>query len=333
MSKSKWLRKWLKTKVFAGLMVAVALSSCGAGSPSQSATQAQAGEKTPAAASEKSEGTATTQPASSAPSTQPAATGSSTQPTPELTPPAGEAAASRPSETTATQAEAGKFDHGEFDGLLRKYVKAGLVRYDAWKENQQDLRRLNGYLAEVATADVSAMSRNEKLAFYINAYNAITVQSILDAYPVKSIKDIPKVWDREAWTVAGQTVSLNMIEHKILRPTYKDGRLHFVLVCAAKGCPPLQSVAYQAAGIDKQMDRVTTEFLNDPARTTVDPDRRILEVSSLFDWYGDDFGATPRERAAFVARFWDDPATADALRNGEWTIRFKEYDWALNLAR
>ncbi|MEK8022580.1 MAG: DUF547 domain-containing protein [Candidatus Hydrogenedentota bacterium] len=229
-----------------------------------------------------------------------------------------------------TRVPSASFDHLKYDALLRKYVVNGRVRYRDWKKAPADREALDLYVASFATAPVARMQSNTKLAFYINAYNAITLKSILDAYPIKSIKDIPEVWDRNTWRVGGENVSLNDIEHKIIRPTWKDARVHFALVCAAKGCPPLINRAYNGLVIRQDLIEVTTKFIGDPKRTTIDYTKKILSLSRLFDWYKDDFIANEGSLPGFLAKYISDPAAQSDLRRGVWKVQHLDYDWALN---
>lgn len=231
---------------------------------------------------------------------------------------------SQPSSRPAAQAG---FNHADYDALLKTYVNAGSVRYKTWKKNPADLARLDAYITQLGSATLTGASRNERLAFYINAYNAITLKTVLDAYPVTSIKKISGAWSRVAWRVAGKQVSLNNIEHDIVRPEFQDARIHFALVCAAKDCPPLQSRAYTAAGIDSELTHVTKIFLRS---TKVDVAHKRLVVSSLFKWYGEDFVKNEGSVTAFVAKYRADSAEAAALRAGRWSVSYADYDWSLN---
>lgn len=222
------------------------------------------------------------------------------------------------------------FDHSSYDALLSRYVANGRVNYAAWKCAPADLAALDSYLARLGAASLEGRTRPDRLAFYLNAYNAITLKSILDAYPVASIKRIPRVWSRRNWRVAGEEVSLDDIEHARIRPVFRDPRVHFALVCASKGCPPLASRAFTAADVDSQLEACARAYLSAPANVQIDLARRRLTVSKLFSWYGDDFTALTGTIPAFVALYRDDPSEAAALRAGRWQVRYSDYDWTLN---
>jgi hypothetical protein len=186
------------------------------------------------------------------------------------------------------------------------------------------------------------------MAFWINAYNLLTLRAIVDHYPIRgsrfslgprnSIRQIDGVWTTLRWRVAGRDVTLDEIEHGMLRPEFGDARVHMALNCASKGCPPLRSEPYTATDLDRQLDDAARRYLATPAGSRV-IDGRLL-VSRIFDWYGDDFikqyaamhpGAgreTDRAIRGFVQQYGP-PAAAAAAKAGS-TIRFLDYDWSLN---
>ncbi len=242
---------------------------------------------------------------------------------------------------------AASFDHtyAAWDGVLRRHVsRAGLVDYPAVKEDPafgEFLDAISGVTAET----VSGWSHDAKVAFYSNAYNALTFQTILDVLPVASIRDIqPDPWENSRWTVAGRTMSLNEIEHKKLRGDLKEPRVHFILVCAAKSCPVLPSRAILPEGLDGQLDRAARAFFVDTTRNRVDATSKKVYLSRIMEWYGGDFvgiaGARPldgldslseNEAAVlrYMARFVTDADRA-VLGGGGLTVVYNEYDWALN---
>ncbi len=232
-------------------------------------------------------------------------------PLPETSgPPAGEAAA---------------FDHGAYSALLVKHVTDGTVDYKALGK---DRAALDAYLERIADLPPSALERmpeNEKLALYINAYNAYTLKAILDNYPVKSIKKIRGVWDRLQFKLAGQDLTLGHIEHEILRKQFADPRVHFTLVCASIGCPKLRAEAYTGEAISRMLEEETQGFITDRTRVRLDRDRKTLYLSSIFKWFEKDFG----DVEAFVARYLprDD---VRFIRLERVRIRYLRYDWSLN---
>jgi len=195
----------------------------------------------------------------------------------------------------------------------------------------------------------SGWTREQRMAFWINAYNAFTLRAIIDHYPIRgswftlyprnSIRQIDGVWTELTWQAAGRTVTLDDIEHRILRPTFKDARIHFAVNCASISCPPLAAEPYRPATLDAQLDAAARVFLASPEGVRVDGD--TLRVSSIFKWYGDDFTGqyapvVPGSRDAgergilgVIAKYGPS-AAAELARSGRPAIRYLSYDWFLN---
>lgn len=219
--------------------------------------------------------------------------------------------------------------HEIWDRLLHRHVKQnGFVDY---KGMVRDSAELTQYLALLSAADPKAenWSREEKMAFWINAYNAFTVKLIVDHYPVGSIKDIKRgipfvntVWDIKFIRIGGETYDLNNIEHGILRPVYKDARIHAAVNCASYSCPPLREEAYVAERLDAQLSDAMRRFVNDPLRNRVGAKR--AEVSEIFKWYRGDFVRETGSLRAWLNRYADQKLDA----NGR--ISYLEYQWSLN---
>ncbi|MBI4436062.1 MAG: DUF547 domain-containing protein [Candidatus Omnitrophica bacterium] len=190
---------------------------------------------------------------------------------------------------------------------------------------------LEHYLFELASPtpqEFRRWTKEEQLAFWINAYNAFTVKIILDHYPIQSIKKIPGVWDRFTFDAAGQRVTLNQVEHFILRAEFKEPRIHMAIVCASIGCPPLRSEAYMASELNAQLDDNATQFFKDPLKARWDPKKKMLFLSPIFSWFREDFGS-PREFFLFVKRYLP-PEIAHQIEEGKTHVRFLFYDWSLN---
>jgi len=221
------------------------------------------------------------------------------------------------------------FDHSyaAWGFLLRKHVRHdGLVDYEGLQSNAS-LKAFLESVASVSAEEVAGWSRAQKIAFYCNAYNAYTFQTILDAWPVQSIRDIkPDAWDHARWKVAGQSMSLNDIEHKQLRGQLKEYRVHFVLVCAAKSCPVLPNKAIVPEAVDSQLERYARAFFTDTSRNRVDVAAGKVYLSRLLDWYRGDFNDKP---AAYMAKYVD-AETKSFLEGGRFTVEFNPYDWSLN---
>ncbi len=227
-----------------------------------------------------------------------------------------------------------RFDHSTFDALLATYVDptSGRVDYAGLKGER---KKLDAYLDHIAHADLRALDRNEKLALLINAYNAYTLALILDHYPkIHSIKDLDSPWTARTHVVGGHKLSLDDIEHGLLRPLYRDSRIHFAVNCASKGCPPLAPHAYTGAHIDAQLDQAVRRTLQNPRYARVHDDH--LDLTSLLNWYRKDFTSadfSPHARTIpmYVARY----ARPDVVHfiekhSGEPAVTFVDYDWSLN---
>jgi hypothetical protein len=228
-------------------------------------------------------------------------------------------------------------DHSSFTVMLRRYVQDGRVDYAAWKGGGEvELHFYLATLESVRRGDYERWTREQKLAFWINAYNGNTIRLILAHFPVRSIRSIGNLplaafRDHFIWMPEFQKgrMSLDQIEHKILRKQFGEPRVHFAIVCAAKGCPVLQSEAYRAAALNNQLEEATRQFIRDPARNRFDAESRTLYLSSIFKWFRGDFEQTGGTRTAFVVRYAEEP-TAVAIRTGSVRVVFLPYDWSLN---
>ncbi|GCL63039.1 DUF547 domain-containing protein [Pseudaquabacterium pictum] len=253
------------------------------------------------------------------------------------------------------RAQSAGFDHSHaaWTALLRKHVRllrggqATQVAYAGFKADRAALKTYLDSLSAVASGSFGAWSKAERQAFLTNAYNAFTVELILTRYPdLKSIKDLGSLlsspWKPQWISLLGGKVSLDDIEHAMLRKRgeYDDPRVHFAVNCASIGCPALREEAFVAARLDAQMDEQTLRFMSDRTRNRYNAQRGRLELSKIFDWYGEDFRLGHRGIAslpAFAARYADQLADAPAdrarIRAGSVDIAFTDYDWALNDAR
>lgn len=222
------------------------------------------------------------------------------------------------------------FDHSAYERLLKKHVDGkGLVDYQGF---QADEKQLNQYLDQLSKNPPAATaSKPEQMAFWINAYNAYTIRLILDHYPVASIKDIgskikiPFVttpWASKFFSIGGEKMSLDNIEHGILRKKYDDPRIHFALVCASISCPRLRNEAFTAAKLDRQLDDQGRDFLNDPAKNKVGKTK--AQLSSYFDWYKADWTQNGQSVAKWVNRYSATKMDANAA------VSYLDYNWNLN---
>ncbi len=227
--------------------------------------------------------------------------------------------------------------HSTWNRLLRKYVdRNGMVDYRGLKASRSDMQDLQNYLSQLSAANPQAKaSRNAKIAFWINAYNALTVYGILREYPTSSIRNhTAKVFGYNIWkdlklTIGGHPYSLNDMEHKILRKV-GDPRVHFAIVCASKGCPRLLNEAYTASRVDKQLELNARDFFSRSQNFQYDPRSGRAALSSILKWFGTDFG---QDQAAQLRRIspWLPTATArQAASAGRLRVTYLDYDWSLN---
>lgn len=219
------------------------------------------------------------------------------------------------------------FDHSKLNTLLTSTVSGGKVDYTALRAKSADL---NAYLATVASA-----SGTQPLGFYINAYNALVLDALIDSGPALPAKvtDLAGFFDAKKYTVAGKSVTLNELEGG-LRSQYKDARIHFALNCGAKSCPILRATAWpeDEASLSKALDEATTTFLNGTG-LTVDATKKELQVTKLMDWYAQDFKDNTATIPAYLTKFVKDPTKAAALQTGvaeNYTVTYLFYNWAPN---
>lgn len=219
--------------------------------------------------------------------------------------------------------------------LLKTYVSTppdGINRFDYAHVSGTDRNRLTSYLDQMQRLDPSQMPDNEQRAYWINLYNALTVKVVLDHYPVKSIRDIRSgffstgPWNDELAHVAGENLSLNNIEHDILRKRWKDNRIHYALNCASLGCPNLQPEPFTAERLNGQLDQAARDYVNHPRGENIHDGK--LTVSSIYKWYAEDFGNNNKSVIAHIASFSTAGRAARLSDMSE--IDAYIYDWNLN---
>lgn len=231
--------------------------------------------------------------------------------------------------------------HQSFTDLLKKYVINGLVDYKNLKNDNQ----LDNYLSQLSDTNPDKLNRNEKLAFWINAYNAFTLKVVSDNYPINSITDLhtggkiigyligKTVWDKQFITINNKKYALNDIEHKILRKM-NEPRIHFAVVCASISCPELRAEAFEADKIEAQLQEQTAKFLNDKTRNHYDLKNREAYISEIFNWFGEDFGKSDENILKFIANYVPENISKDIKSNlSNWSISFNDYDWDLNKSK
>ncbi len=228
-------------------------------------------------------------------------------------------------------------DHGPWDDFLKAYVSAHsdkITRVAYGRVSRTDRQRLSRYIGELAAAPVSALNRAEQRAYWINLYNALTVKVVLDAYPVRSIRDIDISpgffsdcpWGKKLLTVEGAEISLDDIEHRILRPIWRDPRIHYAVNCASIGCPNLRREAATAANSEAFLDAGARDYVNHPRGSRVEKGR--LVVSSIYEWFQDDFGGDDAGVISHLRRYAN--AGLAAALDQVSKISDHDYDWALN---
>lgn len=227
-------------------------------------------------------------------------------------------------------------DHAAFDALLARHLSVGadgIARFD-YAAAKADRGPLDAYLERLSAVPVAALARPEQMAFWINLYNALTVAVILDHYPVASIRDIDispgwfadGPWGKKLIAVAGRELSLDDIEHRILRPIWRDPRVHYAVNCASLGCPDLQDRAFRGASLEEQLAAAARRFVNHPRGASLDDGD--LVVSSIYRWFRSDFGGDETGVISHLRQFADS-GLAQALA-GVSEIAGDRYDWNLN---
>lgn len=249
---------------------------------------------------------------------------------------------------SASPAWSATFDHDDWDTLLSEHVHwqrdgvASAVDYDGFAADRDTLSGYLSSLSALSTDRFQALSRPERLAFLINAYNAFTVELILrQENRPESIRDIGSIfsgpWSRRFFTLLGEERTLDELEHQMIRgnPALMDPRIHFAVNCASVGCPALRPQAYTGERLEAQLADSTRRFLSDRRRNRYDAEDQVLRVSSIFDWYEEDFEDSAGSLADYLLRYADALALpAGARRNleaGDPPIRFLDYDWSLNI--
>ncbi|QDT04971.1 hypothetical protein K227x_33690 [Rubripirellula lacrimiformis] len=230
-----------------------------------------------------------------------------------------------------------RIDPSDWDGLLKKYVDPnGNVDYAAWKGNPQDVQSLDRFLAHLSSASPHGRaSSSAKLAFWINAYNAVTVRGILREYPTTSIRNhTAKLFGYNIWkdlllNVGGTPYSLDQMEHEWLRKM-GEPRIHFAIVCASRSCPRLLAEAYTAEKLDSQLTLNAKVFFASPGNFRYDRSRQTFQLSSILKWFGEDFGSDQAAVLRTIAAYLPSREAHDAAMANSVSVAYLEYDWGLN---
>ncbi|MCY4298722.1 MAG: DUF547 domain-containing protein [Flavobacteriaceae bacterium] len=209
--------------------------------------------------------------------------------------------------------------HQQWDSMLKKYVSTtGKVDYQNWKEDPQGIEQYISHLEKNTPLD--KWSKEQKLAYWINAYNAVTVKLILDHYPIHSIRDIEEPWNTKLFSTAGNDYTLDEIEHDIIRKM-NEPRIHFAVNCTAKSCPKLQKSAFTSSDLEEQLEKATFEYLNDHSMNIVN--QQSVQLSKIFEWFGEDFG-DKKEKIEFVEKYTKVDIDPQAK------LSYLPYNWELN---
>jgi hypothetical protein len=231
-----------------------------------------------------------------------------------------------------------KVDHSAWDDFLGLYLvtkhPSGINRVRYAAVTSEDKKALEDYLERLQGTALSTLNHQEQKAFWINLYNALTVRIIIDHYPVKSIRDIDispgwfsnGPWDAKLLTIEGEKLSLNDIEHRILRPIWQDNRVHYAVNCASLGCPNLQIKPFTADNLEALLDQAASDYINHPRGMKVEGDKAIL--SSIYDWFQVDFGSIEEGVRQHLLKYAGAERT-EYLKTGKVHF-FYDYDWALN---
>lgn len=249
------------------------------------------------------------------------------------------------------------FDFSDYDSVLKTFVnEKAMVDYGKLKAQPEKLDAFAAAMGKLTSDNYDKWSEKDKIAFWLNAYNALTLKAIIDNYPIKSsffrsriypknsIRQIPGVWEKIKFEVR-TSVTLNQIEHEILRVKFDEPRIHMAMVCAAMGCPPLRNEPYVGDKLDEQLDDQTRRFLGNSAKFKIDRSKNILYLSTIFKWFSGDFvkkygpgkniGRHDKKESAvlnFVANYLTD-AQKDYVLAGKFKIKYPKYDWSLNEQR
>lgn len=217
--------------------------------------------------------------------------------------------------------------HSQWNDLLKTYVSNGGINYSALKKKSST--DLDAYIEKMSATDPSQMSKDEQLAYYLNVYNANVVKGIVDVMPTRSVRRHKNFFKKSRLILGGgplakKKISLDDLEHKVIRPTFKDARVHFALVCAARGCPSLPNHAFTSKKLDHCLDHLAASFLNSDKGVCIKG--KSVWLSSILDWYKEDFGGSKEDVLSFVGKYRKSLPPSPK-------VRYLTYNWALNSHR
>ena len=231
----------------------------------------------------------------------------------------------------------------DYDAILKKYVTGDYFDYAALKNNGKDMARFDAFMEWQAEVNVSEMSREQAIAFYINAYNSCCIKAILDNYPVHTPNDIDGFFDKLTFKVAGEKLKIggsdgDSIEYDRLIANYKDMRAHFAVVCADRGCLPIKAGAYTGETLDADLEAAAKKFVSDERHFKVDHENGEVQISKIFEWYGPKFLEDPKrkvngDRPELYLTHWVDKDIKEMLESGKYKLKIIEWDWTINEGR
>ena len=219
-----------------------------------------------------------------------------------------------------------EFSHQVFGIVVQTYVRNGQVNYPVIQVD----RRFTQYLDQLDRVDPNSLSREDRLAFWINAYNAYAIKGILDGSTPGSLVGRYRYFIGRDYRIGGTFVNLHDLERKILIAQFHEPRIHFAIVCASMSCPKLQSWTYGGGQLNEQLNHAAREFINDPTRNRFDREKKIASLSKIFEWFAEDFDAQAGSLSRYVAQYVADPDLARDLTSTPYRIEFLDYDWSLN---
>jgi hypothetical protein len=221
----------------------------------------------------------------------------------------------------------GEFSHRLFGEVLASHVKDGVVDYPGIQRDD----RLSVYLAQLDGVDPNALvTRNERLAFWINAYNAFAIKGILDQYSPTTYLGRYRYFIGQDYRVGGAGINLYDLERLVLIKQFQEPRIHFAIVCASMSCPKLQTWVYEPDQLERQLDRVARDFINDPTRNRFDRTQKVASLSMIFKWFDDDFTRAAGSVLTYITRYVNDPELVPDLMRSKYRIEYLDYDWSLN---
>lgn len=219
------------------------------------------------------------------------------------------------------------FSHQALDETLRVHVVDGVVNYPVIAVDS----KFQIYLRQLDRIDPNSLpARQDRLAFWINAYNAFAIKGILDGYSPMTLFGRYRYFIARDYQVGGKEINLYDLERRLLIPDFREPRIHFAIVCASSSCPKLQSLAYSADNLDEQLEQSARIFINDSTRNRFDRQGKIAHLSMIFQWFREDFEAHSGSLLNYVKRYVTDPDLARELEAIPYRVEFLEYDWRLN---